>query len=95
MGRLGAGAERCSGAHGRVCLHLPGPPLPHLPPHNSQPQVRTIDSDNGFIVNGADFVTVTDVVTDFSRPRGQGSVKDRNGHHGLWIQESSNVLMTK
>lgn len=121
-------------------------------------QLKIINADNGYIVNGADFVTVTGVETDFTKQRwatgaklgtvascsthrnatfcravcrgrttGVGSVSaqppkpalchspylhctallvlsvrsagpamnDRNGHHGLWIQGSSNVLMTK
>ena len=32
-------------------------------------QLRVVNADNAYIVNGADFVTVTDVVTDFTKQR--------------------------
>lgn len=58
-------------------------------------QLRTVNADNAYIVNGADLVTVTDVVTDITKTRSGPKMKDRNGHHGLWIQQSSLVLMEK
>ncbi|KAL4422481.1 hypothetical protein ABPG75_008678 [Micractinium tetrahymenae] len=56
--------------------------------------LKIINADNGYIVNGADFVTVTGVETDFTKQRAGPGMNDRNGHHGLWIQGSSNVIMT-
>lgn len=32
-------------------------------------QIRVVNADNAFIVNGADFVTVTDVQTDITKTR--------------------------
>ena len=32
-------------------------------------QLKVVNADNGYIVNGADFVTVTDIGTDFTKQR--------------------------
>ena len=41
-------------------------------------------------------MSVSPMLSDVLLPsRGSGAVGDRNGHHGLWIQKSSNVIMTK
>jgi hypothetical protein len=32
-------------------------------------QLKVVNADNGFIVNGADFVTVTDIITDYTKQR--------------------------
>ncbi|KAI7840897.1 hypothetical protein COHA_005425 [Chlorella ohadii] len=58
--------------------------------------VRTVDADNGVILSGGDFVTITGVDTQFSRKRGTGSMgsRDVNGHHALWTSYCTNVLVT-
>ncbi|PSC74164.1 sugar phosphate phosphate translocator [Micractinium conductrix] len=56
--------------------------------------LKVLNADNGFLVNGADFVTVSGVETDFTAARGVGAVAEMNGHHGIWVQASSNVLVT-
>lgn len=48
------------------------PSHPTCPPHRLPRlavQLKIINADNGYIVNGADFVTVTGVETDFTKQR--------------------------
>ncbi|KAL4458887.1 hypothetical protein ABPG75_013752 [Micractinium tetrahymenae] len=55
------------------------------------------DGDNGVMISGSDFVTITGVETQFSKKRGTGAMASRNlnGHHALWVQGANNVLVTQ
>ena len=151
-----AGCRACTSRRGGCCGCCTKQPCRLLVPASSACQLAVVNADNGIIVNGADFVTVSGVVTEFTQPRrgswpayralrfpvqpgllplllplllpmptlaaavatqaapaqpptppppplcaapaccrGLGEAEGLNGHHALWIQKSSNVLMTE
>lgn len=59
------------------------------------PQVRVTNADVGLLVAGSDFVTLSGLVLQTSEPRGIQAAEGLAGHLGLWVQQSSNVLVNE
>lgn len=71
-------------------------PFSFYPPTRPHPpQVRIVNSDVGLVVAGSDFITVSGLVLEASQPRGEGGAAGLAGHLGLWVQESSGVLVNE